>query len=74
MGENYEAADDRRKKLARLMINSGAVMVIDGHPPVTHMDDEGSPHLQRETASPSGQRGSDKIENRRALIDSPFSR
>jgi poly-gamma-glutamate synthesis protein (capsule biosynthesis protein) len=41
---------------------------------VGHIDDEGIPRLMRDTASPSGQRGNDKIEDRRALIDSPLAK
>lgn len=124
-GEEYEPPTEREKKLARLMIDSGADMVIGGHPHVTqgaeyyksklilyslsnfvfngfdegpsrtgwvlrlkldkkglvawdtvvgHIDDEGIPRLMRDTASPSGQRGNDKIEDRRALIDSPLAK
>ena len=124
-GWEYEPANDRQKKLARLMIESGADLVIGGHPHVTqeveyhqgkliayslgnfvfngfdegpertgwilrikldkqglvawdtvvtHMDEKGSAFLQREVSSPSGQRGSDKIANRRALMDSPLNR
>ena len=40
---------------------------------VAHMDDEGIPHLMRDTPSPSGTAGSEKIEDRRALIDSPIA-
>lgn len=124
-GWEYEPTNDRQKKLARLMIESGADLVIGGHPHVTqeveyhrgklivyslgnfvfdgfdegdrrtgwilrlkldkkglvawdtvvtHMDEQGSAFLQREVSSPSGQRGSDKIESRRALMDSPLNR
>jgi len=123
-GEEYEPANDRQRKLAHLMIEAGADMVIGGHPHVTqgaeyhrgklilfslgnfvfngfdegprrtgwllrlklnnqgiiawdtvvaHLDEEGIPHLKRDTASPSGIKGSDKIDDRRALIDSPLS-
>ena len=123
-GDEYDPANDRQRKLARLMIESGADMVIGGHPHITqgaeyhqgklivyslgnfvfngfdegprrigwllrlklnkqgliawdtvvaHIDEEGIPRLLRDTASPSGVKGSEKIEDRRALIDSPLS-
>lgn len=124
-GWEYEPANERQKKLARLMIESGADLVIGGHPHVTqeveyhqgkliayslgnfvfngfdegpertgwilrlkldknglvswdtvvtHMDEQGSVFLRREEPGPSGRRGSDKIQPRRALIDSSPSR
>lgn len=123
-GWENEPANDRQKKLARLMIDAGADMVIGGHPHVTqeveyyqgklivyslgnyvfdgfeegpsrvgwlvrlrlnkqglvawdtvvaHMDADGIPHLEKETPSPSGAAGIEKIEDRRALVDSPLT-
>jgi poly-gamma-glutamate capsule biosynthesis protein CapA/YwtB (metallophosphatase superfamily) len=123
-GWENEPANNRQKKLARLMIDAGADMVIGGHPHVTqeveyyqgklivyslgnyvfdgfeegpsrvgwlvrlrmnkkglvawdtvvaHMDAEGIPHLEKETSSPSGSAGVEKIEDRRALVDSPLT-
>jgi poly-gamma-glutamate capsule biosynthesis protein CapA/YwtB (metallophosphatase superfamily) len=122
-GEEHEQENDRQKAFARLMIDSGADMVVGGHPHVTqgieyykgklivyslgnfvfdgfkegparigwllrlrlnkqgltawdtvvaHLDEEGTPHLESETPSPSGLAGSDKIANCRALVDSPL--
>jgi poly-gamma-glutamate capsule biosynthesis protein CapA/YwtB (metallophosphatase superfamily) len=41
---------------------------------VAKLDERGTPHLMRETASPSGIVAEAKIEDRRGLIDSPLSR
>lgn len=41
---------------------------------VAEMDDKGIPHVMRDAASPAGQRGDERVVERRALIDSPFGR
>lgn len=123
-GWEHEAANDRQKQLARMMIDAGADMVIGGHPHVTqeieyyqgklivyslgnfvfdgfedgpartgwlarlqmnkqglvawdtvvaHIDKDGIPHLDRSAKSPAGMAGSETIEDRQALVDSPLS-
>jgi len=121
-GWEYEPANDRQKALARLMIESGADVVVGGHPHVTQeveyhqgklivysvgncvfdgfdpgpsrqgwilrlrvdklgmvawdtvplqIDDEGTPHLDRETESPAGLRGVEAMTMRSARLETP---
>ena len=121
-GWEYEPANDRQKALARLMIESGADVVVGGHPHVTQeveyhqgklivyslgncvfdgfdpgpsrqgwilrlrvdklgmvawdtvplqIDDEGIPHLDRETESPAGRRGDERLMMRPVRLETP---
>ena len=121
-GWEYEPANDRQKALARLMIESGADVVVGGHPHVTQeveyhqgklivysvgncvfdgfdpgpsrqgwifrlrvdprgmvawdtlplkIDDEGTPHLDRDVASPAGSRGDETVTMRPAQLEAP---
>ena len=121
-GWEYEPANDRQKALARLMIESGADVVVGGHPHVTQeveyhqgklivysvgncvfdgfdpgpsrqgwifrlrvdprgmvawdtlplkIDDEGTPHIDRDVATPSGSRGDETVTMRPAQLEAP---
>lgn len=70
--DGYEEGPERVGWMLRLRLDRQGLIAWDTV--VAHMDDEGIPHLQRDAASPSGSRGSSKIENRRALVDSPLAR
>ena len=121
-GWEYEPANDRQKALARLMIESGADVVVGGHPHVTQeveyhqgklivysvgncvfdgfdpgpsrqgwifrlrvdprgmvawdtlplkIDDEGTPHIDRDVASPAGSRGDETVTMRPAQLEAP---
>jgi poly-gamma-glutamate synthesis protein (capsule biosynthesis protein) len=121
-GEEYDPANDRQRALARLLIDSGADVVVGGHPHVTQeveyyqgklivysvgncvfdgfdpgpsrqgwilrlrvdklglvawdtvplqIDDEGTPHLDRERASPGGRRGDERFTMRPARLETP---
>ncbi len=69
--DGFEEGPERIGWLLRLRLDRTGMVAWDTV--VAHMDDEGIPHLKRDAASPSGARGSDKIENRRALIDPPLA-
>ncbi|MEN9666290.1 MAG: hypothetical protein RLZZ326_2653 [Planctomycetota bacterium] len=121
-GWEYEPANDRQKALARLMIESGADVVVGGHPHVTQeveyhqgklivysvgncvfdgfdpgpsrqgwifrlrvdprgmvawdtlplkIDDEGTPHIDRDAATPAGSRGDETVTMRPARLEAP---
>ena len=121
-GWEYEPANDRQKALARLMIESGADVVVGGHPHVTQeveyhqgklivysvgncvfdgfdpgpsrqgwifrlrvdprgmvawdtlpvkIDDEGTPHIDRDVATPAGSRGDETVTMRPARLEAP---
>ena len=121
-GWEYEPANDRQKALARLMIESGADVVVGGHPHVTQeveyhqgklivysvgncvfdgfdpgpsrqgwifrlrvdprgmvawdtlplkIDDEGTPHIDRDVATPAGGRGDETVTMRPAQLEAP---
>lgn len=121
-GWEYEPANDRQKALSRLMIESGADVVVGGHPHVTQeveyhqgklivyslgncvfdgfdpgpsrqgwilrlrvdklgmvawdtvplqIDDEGTPHLDREAESPAGRRGDERLMMRPVRLETP---
>lgn len=70
--DGYDEGPERSGWLLRLRLDHHGLSAWDTV--VAHMDDEGIPHLQRDTASPSGSRESNIIENRRALVDSPLAR
>lgn len=69
--DGFDEGPARSGWLLRLRLDRQGLLAWDTV--VAHMDDEGIPHLQREVASPSGSRESQKIELRRALIDSPLA-
>jgi poly-gamma-glutamate synthesis protein (capsule biosynthesis protein) len=121
-GWEYEPANDRQKALARLMIESGADVVVGGHPHVTQeveyhqgklivysvgncvfdgfdpgpsrqgwifrlrvdprgmvawdtlplkIDDEGTPHIDPDAATPAGSRGDETVTMRPARLEAP---
>jgi poly-gamma-glutamate synthesis protein (capsule biosynthesis protein) len=69
--DGFDEGPSRIGWLVRLRMNKRGLVAWDTV--VAHMDDDGIPHLMRDTASPSGAAGSDKIEDRRALVDSPLA-
>lgn len=69
--DGFQEGPERIGWLVRLRMNKQGLVAWDTI--VAHMDDEGIPHLVKEATSPSGSAGSDKIEDRRALSDSPLS-
>ena len=69
--DGFREGPERSGWLLRLRLDRQGLIAWDTV--VAHMDDEGIPHLQREDASPCGARGSDTIETRRALSDSPLA-
>ena len=69
--DGFEEGPSRIGWLVRLRMNESGLVAWDTV--VAHMDKEGIPHLEREAKSPSGIAGSEKIEQRQGLIDSPLS-
>ncbi|MCY2992751.1 MAG: CapA family protein [Planctomycetota bacterium] len=70
--DGFDEGPERVGWLLRLRLNKRGLVAWDTV--VTEMDAEGTPHLRRDTASPSGVAGSERIEDRRALVDSPLSK
>jgi len=69
--DGFEEGPGRIGWLVRLRMNKLGLVAWDTV--VAHMDDQGIPHLMRDAKSPSGMSGSEKIEERRALTDSPLN-
>jgi poly-gamma-glutamate synthesis protein (capsule biosynthesis protein) len=69
--DGFEEGPSRIGWILRLRLNKQGLVAWDTV--VAHMDAEGIPHLKRDTASPSGTAGVEKIEDKRALVDSPLT-
>ncbi len=70
--DGFDEGPERVGWLLRLRLNKRGLVAWDTV--VTEMDAEGIPHVRRDTASPSGVAGSERIEDRCALVDSPLSK
>jgi poly-gamma-glutamate synthesis protein (capsule biosynthesis protein) len=69
--DGFSEGPERIGWLLRLRLNARGVVAWDTV--VAHMDAEGIPHLEKNTASPSGRAGSAKIDSTKALVDSPLT-
>ncbi|MFM9116644.1 MAG: CapA family protein [Planctomycetota bacterium] len=69
--DGFGEGPERVGWLLRLRLNKQGLVAWDTV--VANLDDEGLPHLARDTKSPAGKAGSSQIEDRRALVDSPFT-
>lgn len=70
--DGFSDGPERTGWMLRLRLNRQGLVAWDTV--VAKLDDEGVPHLDAEAASPSGAAGSARMEERRALRDSPLAK
>lgn len=69
--DGFDEGPARVGWLLRLRLNRQGLVAWDTV--VSQMDAHGIPHVMHDVPSPAGRSGSDKVENRRALLDSPLN-
>lgn len=67
----FDEGPSRTGWLLRVRLNKSGLIAWDTV--VAQLDEDGTPRLQEEKASPCGKADTEKIELRRALVDSPLS-
>ena len=70
--DGFDEGPARVGWLLRLRLNRQGLIAWDTV--VSQMDAHGIPHVMHDVASPAGKAGSNQVENRRALVDSPLTR